>query len=167
MPFHNWRGMVDSGGRLIQRSLLLDQLSIAFCSIETLRRLQKIDLISDWVAERIAHLEAYAQTHGDQYDLPLDGPQVTNVEVFRAYTAAYLKARQDIHVEGMPFLVRVLAPTPTGLPVELYVFAKTTDWTTFEAIQAQILEHLLAAAPAFALRVVQEPSGLDFPRWRG
>ncbi len=166
VPFRNWRGMTESGGRRIQRALLLDQLSIGFCSIETLRRLQKVDLIAEWTAEKIAQLEAYAQTHGDAYDLPLDGPQVTNLEVFRTYTEAYLRDRPDIHTEELPFLVRTLAPAPTGLPLELYVFTKTTDWAAYEQIQAQILEHLLAAAPTFDLRVFQEPSGLDFQRWQ-
>lgn len=166
VSFRNWRGMVESGGRRIQRSILLDQLSVAFCSIETLRRLQRIDLIADWVGEKIALLETYATTHGDGYDLPLDGPQVTNIEVFRAYTVAYLRSRPDIHTENMPFVVRVLAPTPTGLPLEVYVFTKTTQWVTYEAIQAQLFEHLLAAAPTFELRVFQEPSGLDFQRWQ-
>lgn len=167
VSFRNWRGMLESGGRRIQRSLLLDQLSIGFCSIETLRRLQKIDLIAEWVGEKIALLETYAATHGEGYDLPLDGPQVTNIEVFRAYTVAYLRSRPDIHTENMPFVVRVLAPAPTGLPLEVYVFTKTTQWVTYEAIQAQIFEHLLAAAPTFDLRVFQEPSGLDFQRWQG
>jgi len=165
VSFRNWRGMVESGGRRIQRSLLIDQLSIGFCSVETLRRWTSIDLLADWVSERVAALEAYAAAHQDHYDLPLDGPQVTNLEVFRAYTVAYLRSRPDIYTEEMPFVVRVLAPAPTGLPLEVYVFTRTTEWVTYEAIQAQIFEHLLAAAAAFDLRVFQEPSGLDMQRW--
>ena len=165
VSFRNWRGMVESGGRRIQRSILIDQLSISFCSVETLRDLARIDLIADGVGERVAALEAYALAHGDQYDLPLDGPQVTNLEVFRAYTVAYLRSRPDIHTEDMPFVVRVLAPTPTGLPLELYVFTKTIAWEEYEAIQSQVFEHLLAAATTFGLRVYQEPSGLDMRRW--
>ncbi|MGI6375303.1 MAG: mechanosensitive ion channel family protein [Anaerolineae bacterium] len=167
VSFRNWRGMVESGGRRIQRSILIDQLSIGFCSVETLRGLARIDLIGDWVSEHVAALEAYALAHRDHYDLPLDGPQVTNLEVFRAYTVAYLRSRPDIHTEGMPFLVRVLAPAPTGLPLEIYVFTKTTAWVAYEAIQSQIFEHLLAAATTFGLRVYQEPSGLDMQRWAG
>ena len=153
---------MESGGRRIQRSILLDQFSVKFCSLDMLKQLQKIDLIADWSAERIKKLEEYAEIHQGQYDLPLDGPQVTNIEVFRAYIEAYLKKRSDIFTEKMPFLVRVLAPKPNGLPVELYVFAKTTQWEMFEAIQAQIFDHLLAAVPVFDLRVFQEPTGLDF-----
>jgi len=166
-PFRNWRGMVESGGRRIKRSLLIDQLSIGFCSLDTLHRLERIDLISEWVAGKIARLETYAAEHSSHYDLPLDGPQVPNIEVFRAYTTAYLQARPDIHTDGLPFLVRVLDPTPQGLPVELYIFTKTTDWVAYEAIQAEIFEHLLAAANVFDLRVFQQPSGLDLQGLQG
>ncbi len=164
VAFRNWRGMLESGGRRIQRSLLIDQLSIKFCSLDMLKKLQKIDLIANWTAERILRLADYAAHHQGQYDLPLDGPQVTNIEVFRTYIQAYLKSRQDIHTEKMPFLVRVLAPKPSGLPVELYVFAKTTQWEAYEGIQAQIFDHLLAAVQVFDLRVFQEPTGLDFSK---
>ncbi|MFO7696105.1 MAG: mechanosensitive ion channel, partial [Anaerolineae bacterium] len=138
VSFRNWRGMVESGGRRIERSILLDQLSVTFCSLEMLRRLQKIDLIADWLSQRIAALEAHEKAHGQDYDWPLDGPQVTNVEVFREYVVAYLMSRSDIHTEGMPFLVRVLEPKPTGLPMQVYVFTKTIAWEEYEAIQGQI-----------------------------
>lgn len=167
VSFRNWRGMVESGGRRIERSILLDQLSVTFCSPEMLKRLQRIDLIAGWLAERIAALEAHEQAHGEDYDWPLDGPQVTNVEVFREYIVAYLRSRSDIHTEGMPFLVRVLEPTPTGLPMQVYVFTKTTAWEEYEGIQGQIFNHLLAAVRVFDLRVFQEPTGLDFQQWRG
>jgi miniconductance mechanosensitive channel len=162
VPYRNWRGMTESGGRRIQRSLLVDQISIKFCDEEMLDRLCRIDLLTEYMQEKIARLQAYRQQHLEHYDSPLDGPQITNIEVFRAYIAAYLKNRPDIFTEGMPFLVRVLAPTPTGLPVELYVFAKTIEWETYEMIQAEIFDHLLAAAHNFDLRVFQQPTGLDF-----
>ena len=127
-----------------------------------LKKLQKIDLIADFLNNKILQLEGYEQEHQDHYDLPLDGPQVTNIEVFRAYIEGYLKKRPDIHLEKLPFLVRVLEPKPTGLPVELYIFTKTTEWEAYEAIQAQIFDHLLAAVKVFDLRVFQEPTGLDF-----
>jgi miniconductance mechanosensitive channel len=167
VSFRNWRGMVESGGRRIERSILLDQLSVAFCTPEMLRRLQKIDLIAGWLGERIDALEAHVASHGKDYDWPLDGPQVTNVEVFRQYIVAFLKSRSDIHTESMPFIVRVLEPTPTGLPMQVYVFTKTTAWEEYEAIQGQIFNHLLAAVRVFDLRVFQDPTGLDFAQWRG
>lgn len=162
VAFRNWRGMKESGGRRIQRALTVDMVSIKFCDADMLARLSKIDLLSEFLAGKVAHLEAYKTEHADHYDSPLDGPQITNIEVFRAYITAYLKTRPDIYTSGMPFLVRVLAPSPTGLPVEIYVFAKTTEWAVYETIQAEIFDHLLAAASYFDLRVFQEPTGLDF-----
>jgi miniconductance mechanosensitive channel len=162
VPYRNWRGMTESGGRRIQRSLLVDQVSIKFCTEEMLERLSRIDLLTEYIQEKIARIQEYRQQRPETYDSPLDGPQITNIEVFRAYITAYLKNRPDIFTEGMPFLVRVLAPTPMGLPVELYVFAKTTDWATYEMIQAEIFDHLIAAAQNFDLRVFQQPTGLDF-----
>ena len=82
--------------------------------------------------------------------------------MFRAYIVAYLRNRPDLHQTGMPFLVRSLSPRSGGLPIEVYVFTKTTEWEAFESIQAEIFEHLLAAANYFDLRVFQEPTGLDF-----
>ena len=160
--YKNWRGMTESGGRRIQRSLLVDMTSIKFCDEAMLQRLSKIDLIHDYLQERIASIEAYRQEHADQYDSPLDGPQITNTEVFRRYIINYLKSRPDIHHEAMPFLVRSLAPNPTGLPIELYIFTRTTQWEVYEQIQAEIFDHLLGAAGHFDLRVFQEPTGMDF-----
>jgi len=84
------------------------------------------------------------------------------MEIFRAYIEAYLKNHPDIHTEKMDFIVRELAPTSSGLPVEMYVFTKTTKWNEYERIQAEIVDHFLAAAAFFDLRLFQEPAGSDF-----
>jgi miniconductance mechanosensitive channel len=162
VAYKNWRGMKESGGRRIKRSVSVDMISIKFCNPEMLSQLRKIDLLDPWLSGKIASLEAYQREHSDHFDSPLDGPQITNIEIFRAYIQAYLKSRPDIVNQGMPFLVRVLEPNPTGLPIELYVFTNTTEWEKYEGIQAEIFDHLLAAAQAFDLRVFQEPTGLDF-----
>ena len=162
VAYKNWRGMIESGGRRIQRSLLVDMNSVKFCDEGMLRRLSKIDLIQSYLQDRIASLETYQQENAGRYDSPLDGPQITNTEIFRRYIVTYLKNRPDIHQDGMPFLVRTLAPTPTGLPIELYIFTRTTQWEVYEGIQAEIFDHLLAAAGHFDLRVFQEPTGMDF-----
>jgi miniconductance mechanosensitive channel len=161
--YKNWRGMQESGGRRIMRALLLDKTSIKFCNDEMLARLGKIDLIAGDVARRQERLTGYRQG-ADKIDSPLDGPQVTNVEIYRAYVEAYLRAHPDIHSQNMDFLVRELAPGPTGLPIEVYVFTKTTRWKEYERIQAEVFDHLLAALQFFDLRVFQEPSGSDFAR---
>ena len=162
VAYKNWRGMTESGGRRIQRSILVDMTSIKFCDEEMLERLQRIDLIQGFLTTKIQAIEEYSRSHSEHYDSPLDGPQITNIEVFRAYITTFLKERQDVHHESMPFLVRTLSPTPTGLPIELYIFTKTTQWEQYETIQAEIFDHLLAAAGHFDLRVFQEPTGLDF-----
>ena len=167
VAYKNWRGMKESGGRRIQRSLLVDMVSIKFCSEAMLDKLRRIDLIQDYLEERISSIRAYQQEHADHYDSPLDGPQITNIEVFREYIVRYLKNRPDIHSEGLPFLVRALSPRPNGLPIEVYIFTKTTEWEKYELIQAEIFDHLLAAASNFDLRVFQEPTGLDFATFAG
>jgi miniconductance mechanosensitive channel len=120
VAYKNWRGMLESGGRRIKRSILVDMTTVRFCDEEMLTKLRKIDLIQDYLDQRIQAIEEYRRARPEEYDSPLDGPQITNTEVFRGYIVAYLKNRTDIHREGMPFLVRTLAPTPTGLPIELY-----------------------------------------------
>lgn len=159
--YKNWRGMQESGGRRIMRSIRLDQNTVRFCTPEMIERYAKIDLIADYVAKRRSLVEKYKDRH-EQLDSPLDGPQITNMEIFRAYIEAYLKNHPDIHTTKMDFIVRELAPTSSGLPVEMYVFTKTTKWNEYERIQGEIVDHFLAAAAFFDLRLFQEPAGSDF-----
>lgn len=164
VAYINWRGMQESGGRRIMRALNIDLNSIKFCTPDTLEQLGKIDLIKDYIQEKNAAIKSYLDAQPEEYDPPLDGPNLTNAEVFRAYILRYLRSRPDIHQEKMPLLVRALEPTDHGLPIEVYAFAKTTEWELFEAIQAEIFDHLIAAARYFELRVFQQPTGLDFSR---
>ena len=165
--YKNWRGMKEAGGRRIKRSLQIDLQSIAFCDQQTLQRLGRIDLVHDYVQEKIKSIEQFQAEKGSQIDSPLDGPQVTNLSVFRHYIEAYLKSHSEIHREGMDLLVRELTPNQTGLPVEIYGFTRTTDWLEYESIQSDIIDHLLAAAPYFDLRVFQDPTGRDFSTLAG
>lgn len=160
--YKNWRGMTESGGRRIERSIRIDMTSIKFCDNHFLKQLRRIDLIQDYLDQRIQSIAEYRNKNILEYDSPLDGPQITNIEVFRSYIIAYLKKRPDIHLYGMPFLVRALEPTQAGLPIEVYIFTKTTSWEEYEAIQSEIFDHLLAAASHFDLKVFQEPTGMDF-----
>ena len=161
--YKNWRGMEESGGRRIIRAIPLDQNSIKFCTPQMINRYGKIDLISAEVAERQKSVTAY-QKGKRANDLPLDGPQITNVEIFRTYVEAYLRNHPKIHNDKMDFVIRELAPSSAGLPIELYVFTKTTKWDEYECIQAEIVDHLLAAASFFDLRIFQQPTGADFAR---
>jgi len=160
--YKNWRGMQESGGRRIQRPIRIDMTSMKFCDDQMLDDLGKIDLIHDYLEKRTREIKSYQSEHAEHYDSPLDGPQITNTELFRVYIQSYLHNRGDIHHERLPFLVRSLEPTPTGLPIEIYIFTKTTKWEEYEAIQSEIFDHLLAAAWHFGLHIFQEPTGLDF-----
>jgi len=158
--FKNWRGMSESGGRRIKRALCIDMQSIRFCDAATLERFGKIALLRNYITAKQAEITAYNQEHQVDESLPINGRHQTNIGVFRAYIQAYLRQHPKIHPE-MTFLVRHLQPTPQGLPLEIYVFSNDQVWANYEAIQADIFDHLLAATPEFGLRIFQYPSGHD------
>jgi miniconductance mechanosensitive channel len=161
-PYRNWRGMTESGGRRIKRALYLDLNSVRFCDQEMVERFQQIGLVKDYIEGQL-NGAALTQGDGQACDRHICAEHaLTNVGIFRAYVTAYLNQRADLHRDGMTLLVRQLDPGPTGLPLEVYAFTKTTAWEEYEAIQAEIFEHLVAAVPAFGLKVFQEPTGADF-----
>jgi miniconductance mechanosensitive channel len=162
VAFKNWRGMQESGGRRIKRSLYIDLASIKFCDNETLEHFKRIELIRPYLEEKQTEIETYNKERGIDSSTTINGRQLTNVGIFRVYIDAFIADREDIHRKGMTFLVRQLAPSPQGLPLEVYVFTKTVEWTQYENIQADIFDHLLAAAREFDLRIFQEPTGADF-----
>jgi miniconductance mechanosensitive channel len=158
--FRNWRGMSDSGGRRIKRSLLLDQNSIRFLTDEETAKFKRFSLLKDYIDEKEQKLatinSALNVTEADQVNLS----RLTNVGTFRAYVINYLRNRTDIK-KSMTFLVRQLPPGADGLPIEIYIFTDTTEWVAYEGIQGDIFDHLLAIIPEFGLRVYQKPSGMD------
>jgi len=159
--FKNWRGMSESGGRRIKRSISIDMTSVKFCTAEMLEKFKKIKHISEYVEQKLAEIGEHNRSAGvDESDL-INGRHLTNLGTFRAYVAAYLRNHPQVH-QGMTFLVRHLQPTETGLPIEIYVFSSDQAWANYEAIQADIFDHILAVVPEFELRVFQNPSGADF-----
>jgi len=161
VPFKNYRGISESGARRIKRALHLDVSSVRFCDAAMIERLSKIDLLHDYLRGELDELEQWNREHHVNPDDPLNARQFTNLEAFRAYVVQYLKSRPDIRQDGMILVVRQLDPGPSGMPLEIYAFTKTPDWEQYEATQADIFSHLLAAVPQFGLRVFQEPSGMD------
>ena len=159
--FKNWRGMNESGGRRIKRSIFLDMTSIRFCTEEMLDRYEHFQVLKDYIKEKRAEIETYNKEHGVDTSELVNGRRLTNIGTFRAYIAAYLRNQPKIH-QGLTFLVRQLEPTEHGLPLEIYVFSSDIVWANYEAIQADIFDHLLAVIPEFGLRVFQNPSGADF-----
>jgi miniconductance mechanosensitive channel len=162
--FKNWRGMSESGGRRIKRALHIDMSSIKFCSDDLLERFKKFDLIKDYIIQKQEEITGYNKEHATDPEQLINGRRQTNIGVFRAYIIAYLKNHPKIH-QGMTFLIRHLEPTQNGLPVQIYVFSNDQVWANYEAIQADIFDHLLAAVPEFELRVFQNPTGYDFKDW--
>lgn len=161
--FKNWRGMSESGGRRIKRAIHIDLSSIKFCNDEMLKRFRKFDLIKNYITEKQDEISNYNKKHTLNPEQLINGRRQTNIGVFRAYVIAYLKNHPKIH-HGMTFLVRHLEPTQFGLPVQIYVFSNDQVWANYEAIQADIFDHMLAAVPEFDLRVFQNPSGYDFSK---
>jgi miniconductance mechanosensitive channel len=159
--FKNWRGMEESGGRRIKRSIYIDVNSIKFCDEEMIERFSKYEFIADYVQGKKDELARYNTERKVDTSFLVNGRHMTNVGTFRAYTEAYLKNHPDVH-PSLTFLVRQLQPTEHGLPIEIYVFSKVQAWAKYEAIQADIFDHLLAVVPLFDLRVYQRPSGRDF-----
>ncbi len=159
--FKNWRGMSESGGRRIKRALSIDIQSIRFCDEQMLEKYSRIGLIKDYITARQQEVMEYNSKHSFEKNLAINGRNQTNVGIFRAYIIAYLKNNPTVSRE-MTFLVRQLAPTDRGLPIEIYVFSKDKAWANYEAIQADIFDHLLAAVPEFDLRIFQSPSSYDF-----
>ena len=158
--FKNWRGMSESGGRRIKRAINIDMDSIRFCDEEMLDRFAKIQYIAEYLEKKRNEISGWnAERNVDASD-PLNGRQLTNLGTFRAYVVAYLRNHPMIHQE-MTFLVRHLAPTEHGLPIEIYVFSRDQAWSNYEGIQADIFDHILAIAPAFNLRIYQRPAGSD------
>ncbi|MCD7936341.1 MAG: mechanosensitive ion channel family protein [Tannerellaceae bacterium] len=158
--FQNWRGMFDSGGRRVKRSVFIDMNSVKFCTPEMLEKFRKISLLSDYLNNKEKELNEYNETHHIDSSVWVNGRRQTNLGVFRAYLASYLKHHPHVHREFY-CMVRHLQPTEKGIPIELYFFSTITDWVTYEGIQADVFDHVLAVIPEFELSVFQNVSGSD------
>jgi len=158
--FKNWRGMSESGGRRIKRSLFIDVQSIRFADEELIERWSKIDLLKEYLNQTREEVKKANEELGTDLSILGNGRRISNVGTFRAYCIAYLKEHPQIHQE-MTFLVRQLAPTEHGLPIEIYVFSKDQVWANYEAIQADVFDHMLSVIGEFDLRIFQKPSGRD------
>jgi miniconductance mechanosensitive channel len=157
--FRNWRGMSESGGRRIKRSLNIDINSIRFLSDEDIARLRKVNHLKEYLP-RIVDKISQSNANVSDFDMPVNGLRLTNVGTFRAYLTEYLKHHSQVHQE-MTLMVRQLAPTTEGLPLELYIFTNDTRWLVYEVIQADIFDHIFAILPEFGLQAFQSPTGND------
>jgi len=159
--FKNWRGMEESGGRRLKRAIALDMRTIQFCTPEMMARFEAMGLPDGWDEVPVPAVDGAAgltavEMRADTVAGLDRGP--TNVAAFRAYAEAYLRRHAMIR-QDMDLVIRQLDPTAVGLPIEIYAFCADPDWLRYEAIQAEIFEHLLAVLPEFELRVFQSPTG--------
>ncbi|MDD3559027.1 MAG: mechanosensitive ion channel [Melioribacteraceae bacterium] len=158
--FKNWRGMQETGGRRIKRSIYLDLASIKFCTDEMLKRYENFVFISDYIKFKKEDISKYNSELKVDPEHWFNGRRLTNIGTFREYLKSYLKNRKDIR-QDLTFLVRQLPATEHGLPIEIYIFATTTVWTEYEEIQADIFDHIFAIIPEFDLKIYQSPSSHD------
>jgi miniconductance mechanosensitive channel len=165
--FKNWRGMLETGGRRIKRSLLIDQTSVRICDGKMLKKYEQIDRLKPYLKTKLLEV-GRNDTNSDPTDdsVYLNSRMLTNLGTFRAYALAYIKENPNLS-DDLTVMVRQLQPTPDGLPLEIYVFSKETDALKYEAIQSDIFDHLLAALPYFDLRVFQHPTGQNFEMLKG
>ncbi len=144
--FQNWRGMFEMGGRRVKRSVNIDMSSVRFLTAQEWKQFSK----EPW-------MEGYEHAEGEE----------VNLSLYRQYITYYLKHHPKVH-QGMTLLVRQLQPTPQGLPIELYFFSADTAWLRYEALQAEVFDHIIAVTHRFGLSVFQSPSGMDLQqRLRG
>ncbi|MFT5291986.1 MAG: miniconductance mechanosensitive channel, partial [Planctomycetota bacterium] len=158
--FKNWRGMTESGGRRIKRSLSFDMGSVRFLEEDDLVRLRRVQFIEEYLLEKAKEVQAWNKEKGVAETSLVNGRRLTNLGSFRAYVERYLSHIPDIR-EDMTFLVRQLPPGPEGLPIEIYVFSGEQRWVQYEALMADIFDHLLSIVGEFDLRIYQRPSGTD------
>ncbi|MFT4661063.1 MAG: miniconductance mechanosensitive channel [Patiriisocius sp.] len=158
--FKNWRGMEQSQGRRIKRAVNIQISSIRFCSPEMIESFQKIHLIKDYVTERQIEIATYNEKNNLDSSIFANGRKLTNIGVFQVYLEKYLVANPSIN-ENMTIMVRQLAASPNGLPIELYAFSKIKEWKDYEKVMADLFDHILASASAFDLIIFENPSGSD------
>ncbi|GAF02495.1 mechanosensitive ion channel family protein [Saccharicrinis fermentans] len=155
--FTNWKGMEESGGRRIKRSINIDMKSVSFCTPHMIKKFKKVKFLQEYIQGKLSELEEYNKQFDIDESSAINGRNLTNLGVFRKYLESYLTHHPKIH-NNMTFLVRHLQPTEKGLPIEIYVFSKDQEWANYESIQADIFDHILAVIPEFYLRVFQFPT---------
>lgn len=158
--FKNWRGMFESNGRRIKRHISINISSVKFIDETLYEKLLQLDSIREALIDRQSSINDYNKENSVNRKVLLNGRHMTNIGIFRLYAQTYLAHNPHINTQ-MTFMVRQLQPTETGIPIEIYAFSKDKAWTNYEAIIADIFDHLLAAIPYFELEAFQDPSGSD------
>ncbi|MDG2309271.1 MAG: mechanosensitive ion channel [Planctomycetota bacterium] len=159
--FKNWRGMSESGGRRIKRSVRIDLNSICFLDDSAFDKLTKVQALAPYLKQRKQEITEWNANQDIDNASHVNGRRLTNVGTFRAYLESWLAANPSIN-KDMTFLVRQLSSDEFGLPIEIYIFSSEQRWAQYEGIMADIFDHVFAVLPEFNLRAYQRPSGADF-----
>lgn len=162
--FQNWRGMQESPGRRIKRAIFIKQNSVKFVTEKELAEFRKISLIAPYLEHRQKEIDKYNSSNQVNKEIPINGRNQTNLGIFRKYVDAYLHEHSAVHKE-MYIIVRHLAPTPQGIPLEILCFSRDKRWENFEYISADIFDHIIAATPFFHLQLFEAPSGDDIRQY--
>lgn len=163
--FKNWRGMQQSDGRRIKRSLFIKQDTICFCDKVMLDHFEKIEYLTDFISKRRDEIKEYNSINNIDSTILVNGRNMTNVGVFKVYVEEYLKRNANINQEMM-IMVRQMPPTEKGLPLEIYAFSKHKEWKIYESVMADIFDHILAVIPYFNLQLFENPSGSDLREFK-
>jgi len=158
--FQNWRGMQESPGRRIKRSVFIKQNSVKFITPEDLEKYKKVQLISSYLDDRQNEINEYNTTNEIDTKLSLNGRNQTNLGIFRKYIDTYLNNHSAVHKE-MYIIVRHLQPTAQGIPLEVLCFSRDKRWANFEYISSDIFDHIIATVSYFDLQLFEAPSGDD------
>lgn len=163
--FVNWHAMQLSGGRRIELSLLVDMTTIRFCTPEMLDRFRRIRLLGDYIDRTEKEYAKANESEGVGAGEPsVNGLRQTNLAVFRAYMMRYLEEKTSAR-RDMKLTVRMLPPTDTGVPLELYFYTTSIYFADYVQVELAVFEHMLCALPEFGLRAFQSPSGDDLRAW--
>ena len=161
--FKNWRGMEESGGRRIKRSININTTSIRFADEELINNLRKIEKLKAFIEKRSTEIQNFNKEHLVDQNMLVNGRRMTNIGLFRNYIELYLKSHPKINHE-MTCMVRQLQPTEKGLPLEIYCFSADKVWANYETIMSDIFDHIFSSASTFDLEIFQNPSGRDFKK---
>jgi miniconductance mechanosensitive channel len=156
--FKNWRGMKDSRGRRIKRSINIDMTSIRFCKDEEITQYKSVELLKDYIESIQKLIASHNVTNRHDKAYLLNGRNLTNIGLFREYAHQYLLANKNLRMD-LTLMVRQLEPTENGLPIEIYCFSNNIEWAEYEGIQADIFDHLLSSISNFDLEIFQNPTG--------
>ena len=138
-------------------TIYIDQESICFVEKDLKEKLSKVSLLADHFKFKEKEIEKANALIGEE---TVNHRRLTNIGVFRAYLIEYLKSHEKIN-ENLTLMVRQLAPTTSGLPLEIYAFTSSVEWTDYESVQSDIFDHILAIISLFDLKLTQSPSGHD------